>query len=55
MRIAARAVSLLSLVGTIAPPLLFSAGRMSLDQVKLWMTVATALWFLATPLWMDRD
>ena len=41
MRSLARAVSWLSLAGTILPPLLFFADRMSLDQVKLWMAVAT--------------
>ncbi len=54
MRTSARLVSLVSLVGTILPPVLFFAGRMDLDATKLWMLVATVAWFAATPLWMDR-
>jgi hypothetical protein len=55
MRSAARVVSWLALAATIVPPLLFFADRMALGDVKLWMTVATVVWFVATPLWMDRD
>ncbi len=54
MRTAARLVSLVSLVGTILPPILFFAGHMDLDATKLWMLVATVGWFVATPVWMDR-
>ena len=50
----ARFVSILSLVGTIAPALLFVAGRIDLAQVKLWMLIWTIAWFVATPIWMDR-
>jgi hypothetical protein len=54
MRALARFVSLMALVGTIVPPLLFFAGRIDLDATKWWMLAATAAWFAATPLWMDR-
>lgn len=54
MKRAARIVSLVSLVGTILPPLLFFAGQMDLDATKLWMLVSTVTWFVATPVWMDR-
>jgi hypothetical protein len=50
----ARFVSFVALVGTIVPPLLFFAGRMNLDATKGWMLAATVVWFVATPLWMDR-
>lgn len=55
MRIAARLVSLASLAGTIVPPVLFFMGPMDLDTTKRWMLVATIAWFVATPLWMDRQ
>ncbi len=55
MRTAARLVSLVSLVATILPPILFFAGRLDLDATKLWMLVATVTWFAATPIWMDRN
>jgi hypothetical protein len=54
MKVLLRAVSGLALVGTIAPPLLFVANVLDLDQLKAWMAVATVAWFAATPLWMDR-
>jgi hypothetical protein len=54
MRALARLVSLVALVGTIVPPLLFFAGRIDLDSTKWWMLAATVAWFAATPLWMDR-
>jgi len=54
VKTAAKVVSLVALVGTIAPPLLFFAGRIDLDATKQWMLVATVVWFVATPIWMDR-
>jgi hypothetical protein len=27
---------------------------MNLDATKGWMLAATVVWFVATPLWMDR-
>jgi len=55
MRTLARIVSVLSLVGTITPAVLFVASRIDLAQVKLWMLVWTVAWFVATPIWMDRQ
>ena len=54
MKTAARFVSLVALAGTILPSVLFFTGQMDLDATKLWMLVATIVWFGATPLWMDR-
>ena len=54
MRTTARIVSWVSLAGTLLPALLFWAGRLDLDQVKLAMLVATIAWFAATPVWMDQ-
>jgi hypothetical protein len=50
----AKVVSLLALVGTIAPPALFFMGHLDHDATKWWMLVATVAWFVATPFWMDR-
>jgi hypothetical protein len=49
----AKIVSYVSLVGTIVPPILFFAGTMTLDMMKIWMTATTATWFVATPFWME--
>ena len=54
MKAIARLVSLVSLVGTILPPVLFFTGHLDLDATKRWMLVATIVWFAATPVWMDR-
>jgi hypothetical protein len=54
MKRLAQWVSLLALVGTILPALLFFAGRIQLDQVKFWMLAATLAWFVAAPLWMEH-
>ena len=54
MKNAARAISLVALVATILPPLLFFAGRMDIDTMKSWMLAATVAWFAATPVWMER-
>lgn len=54
MKAIARTVSMLALAATILPPVMFFAGRMDLDAVKLWMLAATVAWFAATPIWMDR-
>jgi hypothetical protein len=50
----ARLVSWLALAGTILPPVLFLNDRLSLEQTKLWMLVATIAWFATAPVWMDR-
>ncbi len=55
MRVAAQIASSLALAGTILPAVLFFAGRLELDQVKVWMLAATVVWFVATPLWMERE
>ena len=47
-------LSALALAGTIVPPLLFFGDLLALDRMKVWMTVATLVWFAATPWWMLR-
>jgi hypothetical protein len=51
----ARVVSLVSLVATILPPVLFFYGALTLASTQTWMLGATVAWFAATPVWMDRD
>jgi hypothetical protein len=52
MVLVVKLISWISLVALIAPAILFLAGRMELDQVKLIMLMATIVWFVSTPLWM---
>jgi hypothetical protein len=47
-----RALALLSLVATIAPSLLFLAGRIDLPMVKQVMLGATISWFVFAALWI---
>ncbi len=54
MRPILQIISWLALAATILPSILFLAGRIDLDQSKLWLLAATIVWFIATPLWMGR-
>jgi len=54
MRPIAQLISCLALVGSLLPALLFYVDRLSLPGVKLWTLLATVVWFVATPLWMER-
>jgi hypothetical protein len=54
MRTLLQLLSALALAGTIVPPLLFFGDLLALDAMKMWMTVATLVWFAATPWWMLR-
>jgi hypothetical protein len=48
-------ISWAALAGTVVPSVLFLAGRITLDQSKWWLLVATIAWFVVTPLWMGRE
>jgi hypothetical protein len=50
----AQVLSLVALAGSIVPSVLFFYGQMDLVAVKLWMLVATVVWFGATPFWMKQ-
>ncbi len=54
MRRTARLISLMSLIGVIAPPVLYLLDDLALPSVKTWMLVFTVIWFSTVPLWMNR-
>jgi len=54
MRIVLQIVSWAAIVATILPSILFLAGRMTLDQSKWTLLLATVVWFVTAPLWMGR-
>lgn len=54
MRRVLQILSWISLAATIASSILFVMDRISLDQSKLILGLATVVWFVATPLWMGR-
>ncbi|QEG22909.1 hypothetical protein [Mariniblastus fucicola] len=50
----AKLVSLVALIVTVAPSLLYFFGVLSLDAMK-WIALAgTIAWFVSTPMWMGR-
>ena len=54
MRTSAQIISWLALIGTLVPSIAYLAGNITLDAVKVWMIVCTAIWFVTVPVWMDR-
>lgn len=48
-------VGLLSLAGTIVPPLLFTFDVIPLDLVKSSMFVSTIAWLVTAPMWMKTN
>jgi hypothetical protein len=54
MRLIAKLISWIALLGVIVPPCLYLAGSMDLPVVKTWMLVSSLVWFVTVPIWMDR-
>ena len=54
MKRIAQLISVIALVGTILPPCLFFADKLSLAAIQQWMLTATVVWFIATPFWMEH-
>lgn len=54
MKLLAKLASAMALAGTLAPAVLFFVQVADLEQVKTWMFAATAIWFVATPVWMEH-
>jgi len=55
MQTYAKIASLVALVATIMPCLLYFLGAIGLEAVKWTALVGTVVWFIATPLWMGRE
>jgi len=53
MRIGLQIISLLALALTVVPSLLYLNGSVELDRAKLLMLIATVVWFVVTPFWMN--
>ncbi len=54
MRAGLQLLSLLALGATIVPSVLFFADQMTPGTLKTTMLCAMILWFIVTPMWMDR-
>ena len=50
----AKLVSLIALVVTILPSVLYFTGLISHDLMKWIALLGTIVWFIATPMWMGR-
>ncbi len=55
MKSLAKIASLIALVATIVPSVLYFTGTVEHDVVKWTALVGTVVWFVATPLWMGRE
>ncbi len=47
--------SLAALIWLVGAAILCFTGRLSFDEVKLHLLLASVLWFVATPWWMARE
>ncbi len=54
MKRLAQLLSVLALAGTLLPPCLFFANRLSLPATQQFLLAAAALWFVSAPLWMEH-
>ncbi|MCX6899583.1 MAG: hypothetical protein NT105_12910 [Verrucomicrobia bacterium] len=54
MKRIAEILSWIALAVTLAPACLFFVDKLDLAQAQAWMLVATVLWFIATPFWMEH-
>jgi hypothetical protein len=45
-------ISYLSLILIVAAPILYYMGKLTLEQNKLWMLVATIIWFGTASFWI---
>lgn len=47
--------SLLGLLLTIVPPIIFFMGNADLSQMKWTMGIGMVLWFVTTPFWINKS
>ena len=55
MNIIAKPIGLLSLLGTIVPPLLFMFHKLDLVPMQNIMLVSCVAWFVTAPMWMKTE
>jgi hypothetical protein len=47
-------LSILGLILSIVPSLLFFLGSMDLDSMKLWMGIGMVIWMVTAPFWINK-
>lgn len=51
----AKPIGLLSLAGTIVPPILCMFHKMAIEPMQMIMLVSCVLWFITAPMWMKAE
>ena len=46
--------SMIGLMLSIVPPVLFFLGNMDLDTMKLWMGIGMLAWMVTAPFWINK-
>jgi len=54
MRLVLQIISWIALAMTVIPSIVYFSGNMDLDRVKWLLVLATVVWFVVTPFWMDK-
>jgi hypothetical protein len=54
MKKIAQLISVLALLATLLPSMMFFYGYMDLPSVKTWMLGATFAWFISATVWMEH-
>ncbi len=55
MNTIAKPIGLLSLVGTIVPPLLFMFHKLESGPMQSIMLISCIAWFITAPMWMKTE
>jgi len=55
MNTIAKPIGLLSLAGTIVPPLLFMFHKLDITPMQNIMLISSILWFVTAPMWMKAE
>ncbi|PZV85310.1 hypothetical protein CLV31_103101 [Algoriphagus aquaeductus] len=55
MKIMLKIGSLIGLMLTIVPPVLFFLGQIEIDSMKLWMGIGMLAWMVTAPFWINRQ
>ncbi len=55
MKIFFQIISWLALLGVVLPSIFFYLGSMDQESMKWYMLIATIVWFVFTPAWMQKE
>lgn len=54
MKFLLKLVSVIGLVLSIVPPVLFFFGKMEMSPMKLWMGIGMLAWMVTAPFWINK-